>query len=1241
MADNPRFWISPSQVARYYFHECDRYLRYRAASKEQRRLDDIPSFEPDRSLLTRVILDSGLAWEERILSEHLPGVAVIPEGDGPASQRRHGVEETMAALRDLEVGQYLYQPTLQAPPRFYERYGIDTGLVRMTDCFPDLVALVDGDDGPELVVIDAKASDMMKLAHRIQVGIYSLLLGDVIGHAGLADTLRVSRRGGVWLYEQPEPESFDLSRVQPPIETFLAHDLTRLLEAPAEDAFWHLYFRCEWCDYYDHCRQEAETTNDVSLVPYLSTFAKRHLRERAEVTTVDDLAEVLDGPDPDAVLDGCASLEGHGRRLRLAVDALRDHQVSATGAAAAGMPKGEQVRVVLTIQSDPLTGHAYGYAINRVMGADIYGSGSDTIARVAPEGSPEALADLRAALVGDLLTILEPVDRHNTANADDWWAQKNIQCYVFDTYERDLLVQTLLDAVFDEPVADAALTLLFHFQHPDLVQAKDQPATEVFFPLLALNQVVRGLMALPIPVVYRFADVVAELQPADHGFEYRADDFFSFNLSNRMKSNAIFEVWQRGRRDLIESIERELRFRVWAAGSVINGLRERLADDEALFAWPPKFRLPEGLGFNHPLLSRLAFIARYESVLEYLDRRVTRSRALDERLATGATLALTALGDDRFRADPADIELADLTAGTFRNHLLTTDTPAGRTAQVAYDDFLYRDRMYGPKKHDLALAAVKSVAEDGVIGLNLSPTAAFQPPVPGDRCFLEERMTDWNRGRLIEELARLDADPDPWFVHLVNDPVGQRHPVDVPPGVRDTALDLAGRHSMTPSQLDAFTGVLDTNLQLVWGPPGTGKTHFLALAVLCLAEAHRRHDLPLRVVLSAFTHTAIDNCLDKICELQTALGVVAGGLPVHKLEGHDRGDIAGLAHKQFVDTARTQPRAVFGTTVWQLRKIPPEDVAADLVLIDEGSQVTVGESAIAIRRVAPGGRLVIAGDPEQLPPIVSGDYPSGDDEPLLHRSILECLDAQDPHRASGLVAPLLENFRMNDVLCAYPAASIYPDDYRPATAAIGARRLNLGDPAEGFDDLSRLALDPAHPLVIAVLEDVQATRENPAEAAMVVDLTDTLRRLSPDLDDDAFWAERLFIVGPHHAQNRLIRRGLTDRMDQAYVDTVDKMQGQERDAVIVSYGVSDVEYALSESEFIYSRNRLNVAITRARVKTIVFLSRRLLEPPIQALDNDAVADGIAYMQGLARWCEERTEPITLDIDGNRLTILRA
>jgi superfamily I DNA and/or RNA helicase len=68
-------------------------------------------------------------------------------------------------------------------------------------------------------------------------------------------------------------------------------------------------------------------------------------------------------------------------------------------------------------------------------------------------------------------------------------------------------------------------------------------------------------------------------------------------------------------------------------------------------------------------------------------------------------------------------------------------------------------------------------------------------------------------------------------------------------------------------------------------------------------------------------------------------------------------------------------------------------------------------------------------------------------------------------------------------------------------------------------------------------------------------------------DDVLFFKHGLFIVSPHRAQNRAIRRELGRRRkwtSPPFVGTVDKMQGQEANAVITSYGVADPEYALLE-----------------------------------------------------------------------------
>jgi hypothetical protein len=107
-----------------------------------------------------------------------------------------------------------------------------------------------------------------------------------------------------------------------------------------------------------------------------------------------------------------------------------------------------------------------------------------------------------------------------------------------------------------------------------------------------------------------------------------------------------------------------------------------------------------------------------------------------------------------------------------------------------------------------------------------------------------------------------------------------------------------------------------------------------------------------------------------------------------------------------------------------------------------------------------------------------------------------------------------------------------------------------------------------------------------------------------------------------------------------FVDTVDKMQGQEADAVVVSYGVADPEFAQREAEFIYGLNRLNVAITRARSKCVVCLPQPLLEASPQVLDVPAAATGLAYMRGLVDLAEQAGEELTFEGEEVEARVLR-
>jgi len=87
--------------------------------------------------------------------------------------------------------------------------------------------------------------------------------------------------------------------------------------------------------------------------------------------------------------------------------------------------------------------------------------------------------------------------------------------------------------------------------------------------------------------------------------------------------------------------------------------------------------------------------------------------------------------------------------------------------------------------------------------------------------------------------------------------------------------------------------------------------------------------------------------------------------------------------------------------------------------------------------------------------------------------------------------------------------------------------------------------------------------------------------------------DEVLIVGPYNAQVGALKRGLPDGAD---VDTVDKFQGQEAPIVIYSLATSTPEEAPRGMEFLYSPNRLNVAVSRARCNAILVANPALFEP---------------------------------------------
>jgi hypothetical protein len=631
----PPFRTNPSAIARYFFHDCERFLYFSSAGAALRYKAGIPTREFDHSPLVEAILASGYQWEEEVITRLLKGRVLISPGSGALHTRRLSAAQTVRALREEKAGRFLYQPTLSPPLSFYEAYGIDSALVTLSANHPDLVEILPADAGRRLLrVIDVKRGEALKLTHRVQVLLYALELQSLLDAEGIDDTRADLDYGSVWLGKEAAPEAFRLTDFRAHLEKFLRFDLMRVLSGDAEDARWHLYHRCEWCEFFEHCREEMRRRDDVSRLVQLTTYGKRHLLEKAGVQSLTELGRFLKRADADEVLDRCASLAGQRHRLRVRVAALEHQEPRLHGASSPDLPRGENVGIFLTLQQEPLGQSIYLAGIlvsardevrREVFAPGILEQLTNAQGKAEPQvwvaAAPQDVAGVRQQFIHLLFTILTQVHEFNERQTG-WKDKLSLQAYVHTEQERALLFAALLEALREPSVAEQAMMLLFHFQGPELLQADRHPQTEIAYPVVVLQAAIDRLLALPVEVSYTLPEM---LEVLGSPFRYTRRDYFHFPLGHGLRAEALHAAWYRGQKENLDQIRQQASHYLFAIQALLRAVRDRAL--EHLFAWPPKFALPAGATIRDRLLSRLAFFARYESLLRCLGIRESRAES--------------------------------------------------------------------------------------------------------------------------------------------------------------------------------------------------------------------------------------------------------------------------------------------------------------------------------------------------------------------------------------------------------------------------------------------------------------------------------------------------------------------------------------------------------------------------------------------------------------------------------------
>ena len=410
----------------------------------------------------------------------------------------------------------------------------------------------------------------------------------------------------------------------------------------------------------------------------------------------------------------------------------------------------------------------------------------------------------------------------------------------------------------------------------------------------------------------------------------------------------------------------------------------------------------------------------------------------------------------------------------------------------------------------------------------------------------------------------------------------------------------ASQATLNIDQKNAISKVMSAkNYALVLGMPGTGKTTTIAHIIRALTAQGKS------VLLTSYTHTAVDNILLKI--RHDNIGILRlGTLSKIHPEVQTFADLASTPKTSFQDIQASYSRQVIATTCLGINHPIFNSRIFDYCIVDEASQITL---PVCLGPIGMAKKFVLVGDHYQLPPLVQNKEAAAGG---LDVSLFKLLS--DAHPES--VVSLEHQYRMCKDIMTLSNTLIYDGRLKCGTEDVAERAIAIPNlqalkqhhfttstlphgqasfclsPQPGrcwlFDALqssSRVVFLNTDGLGLAGGEIAKGSRiTNPLEVSLTTQLV--LALLATGIS-----ALDIGVITLYRSQLALLKHSLRrhsyTRPAAAEVEmhTADKFQGRDKEAVILSLVRSNESNSIGE--LLTDWRRVNVALTRARTKLII------------------------------------------------------